>query len=83
MKRESLRNTVLNHTTLGYVSHHHLITELVIEGVGEEARDGGEPVHHVEREAAVVAQHHQQGAHVGVDLIHLDGRPFQELCGFL
>lgn len=54
-------------------AHHHLVTELVVEGVWEEARDGGQPVHHVERQAAVVAQHHQQGAHVSVDLVHLDG----------
>lgn len=60
-------------------SHHHLVAELVVEGVGEEARDGGEAVHYVERQAAVVAQHHQQGAHVSVDLVHLDGRSLQEL----
>lgn len=60
-------------------SHHHLVAELVVEGVGEEPRDGGEAVHHVERQAAVVAQHHQQGAHVSVDLVHLDGRSLQEL----
>lgn len=68
MKRQRLR-----------FSHHHLVTELVIEGVGEEARDRGQTVHHVECQAAVVAQHHKQGAHVSVDLIHLDGCTFQEL----
>lgn len=61
------------------VPHHHLITELVVERVWEEACDGGEAVHHVERQAAVIPQHHQQGAHVSVDLIHLDGRALQEL----
>ena len=62
-------------------AHHHLVAELVVEGVGEEARDGGEAVDHIEREAAVVAQHHQQGPHVGVDLVHLDGGALQELQG--
>ena len=40
------------------VSHHHLITELVVERGGEQACDGGEAVHHVECQAAVVTQHH-------------------------
>lgn len=61
------------------MSHHHLITELVIEGVGEKTCDRGQAVHHIERQAAVVTQHHQQGAHVGVDLVDLDSRTFQEL----
>jgi len=60
-------------------AHHHLVAELVVEGVGEEAGDRGQAVHHVERQAAVVAQHHQQGAHVSVDLVHLDGGTLQEL----
>lgn len=60
-------------------SHHHLITEFVIEGVGEEACDRGQAVHNVEGQAAVVAQHHQQWAHVSVDLVHLNSGTFQKL----
>lgn len=42
------------------ISHyHHLITELVIERIGEEARHRGQAVDHVEGQAAVVTQHHQ------------------------
>lgn len=55
------------------LSHHHLVAELVVEGVGEEASDGGQPVHHVEGQAPIVSQHHQQRTHVSVDLVHLDG----------
>lgn len=40
------------------VTHHHLVAELVVEGVGEKTRDRGQTVHHVERQAAVVTQHH-------------------------
>lgn len=62
-----------------FLLYHHLVTELVIEGVGEEACDRGEAVDHIQGQTAVVPQHHQQRAHVGVDLVHLDGGPFQEL----
>lgn len=61
------------------VPHHHLIAELVVEGVWEEASDRSEAVDHVERQAAVVAQHHQQRPHVSVDLVHLNGGSLQEL----
>ena len=40
------------------VSHHHLVTELVIERVGEKTCDRGQAVHNVERQAAIVTQHH-------------------------
>lgn len=39
--------------------YHHLITELVIERIGEKASHRGQAVDHVESEAAVVTQHHQ------------------------
>lgn len=61
------------------VSHHHLIAKLVIEGVWEKARDRCKAVHHIQRQAAVVTQHHQQGAHVSVDLVYLDSGAFQKL----
>lgn len=62
-----------------WATHHHLVTELVVERVGEKPRDGGEAVHHVQRQAAVVAQHHEQGTHVRVDLVHFNGGAFEEL----
>lgn len=40
-------------------NYHHLITELVIERIGEEASHRGQAVDHVECQAAVVSQHHQ------------------------
>lgn len=40
-------------------SYHHLITELVIERIGEKASHRGQAVDHVEGQAAVVTQHHQ------------------------
>lgn len=61
------------------MSYHHLITKLVIERVREEARDRGQTVDHVQCQAAVVTQHHKQGPHVSVDLVHLNGRALQEL----
>lgn len=61
------------------MSHHHLITKLVVEGVGEKASDRGQAVDHIESQAAVVAKHHQQGAHVSVDLVNFNGGTFQEL----
>lgn len=60
-------------------SYHHLITEFVIEGVWEEACDRGQAVHNIERQAAVIAQHHQQWAHVSVDLIHFNSGTLQKL----
>lgn len=41
------------------LSHHHLITELVIERVGEQTCDRGQAVHHIECQATIVTQHHQ------------------------
>lgn len=63
----------------GLATHHHLVTELVVEGVWEKARDGGESVDHVQRQTAIVSQHHQQRPHVSMDLIHFDSSPLQEL----
>lgn len=29
------------------LTHHHLVTEFVVEGVGKESRDRGESVNHI------------------------------------
>lgn len=56
-------------------TYHHLITEFVIEGVGEESRDRCQSVDNIERQTAIVSEHHQQGTHMRMDLIHLDSSP--------
>lgn len=61
------------------LTYHHLVTELVIEGVWEESSDRRQPVDHIERQAAIVSEHHQQGTHVRVDLVHLDSGSLQKL----
>ncbi len=55
--------------------YHHLVTKFVIEGVGEETSDRCQSVDHIERQTAIVSEHHQQGPHVCMDLIHLDSSP--------
>lgn len=55
-----------------FLTYHHLVTEFVIEGVWEEPSDRRQSVDHIERQAAIVSEHHQQGTHVCMDLIHLD-----------
>lgn len=41
------------------IAYHHLITELVIERIGEKASHRGQAIHHVEGQATVVTKHHQ------------------------
>lgn len=56
-------------------TYHHLVTEFVIKGVGEETSDRCQSVDHIERQTAIVSEHHQQGPHVRMNLIHLDSSP--------
>lgn len=65
--------------SLTHLAYHHLVTKLIIEGIWEEASNGGEPVHDVQGQAPVVSQHHQQGPHVRMNLIYFYGGTFQKL----
>ena len=63
----------VHHTRLAY---HHLITKFIIEGVWEEPGHRGQTIDNVERQAPIVPQHHQQRAHVSVDLVYFYGSSF-------
>lgn len=61
------------------MAYHHLITEFIIERVWEKPSDRGQAIDNVEGQTPIVPQHHQQGPHVGMDLINFYGSSFQEL----